>query len=178
MSKLSKFYFKEDSNFLNSNQKKFIENVIQGEHFPFYLNKGSVIGDGNASLFHIVKKRPEDGGEWNNNVKEYFIDILNTFCTKNNIKYKQIIRCAVNLTFKNKDKKCPTHKDHTFNHKQLILYLNNPLDKKSTTILLKNNKIYKEIKPEKFKGICFDNIEHYHYFPKKGHRLVLVYTFN
>ena len=174
---MTKFYFKEDNNFLKTSQKHFIENTLISDKLPLYFNKESTVGDSNIFFCHIVKQRPEYGGEWNSNIKDYFIDILNTFCNKNNIKYKEILRCAVNMTIKTNDKKCPVHKDHQFNHKQLLIYLNNPEDKKSHTVLLKDNKIYKKVKPEQFKGVCFDNIEHYHYYPQKGYRFVLVYTF-
>ena len=40
-----------------------------------------------------------------------------------------------------------------------------------------NKQILKEIYPEKFKGICFGSNLHYHFFPKKGARIVLVATF-
>jgi len=32
--------------------------------------------------------------------------------------------------------------------------------------------------PEKYKGIYFDSHLHYHFFPKKGERVVLIATFN
>tara|TARA_X000001388_G_scaffold26598_1_gene18738 strand:- start:230 stop:757 length:528 start_codon:yes stop_codon:yes gene_type:complete len=174
---MNKFYFKEDNNFLNSHQKNFLENTVMSDNFPFYFYKESVKGDNNIFFSHMVKKRPEIGGEWNSTYKDNFIDILNTFCKKNNIKYNEILRCTINLTIKTTDKKCPVHIDHPYYHKQLLIYLNNPEDTNSQTIILKNNKIYKKIIPKQFKGVCFDSTEHYHYYPQKGYRFVLVYTF-
>jgi len=174
---MNDFYYNEDKNFLKNHQISFLKNIIMGNSFPFYINFRSTKRDSNFFLSHQVKMRPENGGNWNSYWNDDFKDILNTYCQKNNIYYNEILRCSVNLTVKSKDKKCPIHKDHNYPHKQLLIYVNQPEDNKSYTILLKNKKIFKKIKPEQFKGVCFDNIEHYHYYPKKGHRLVLVYTF-
>ena len=102
---MNKFYFKEDNSFLNSHQKNFLENTVMSDNFPFYFYKESVKGDNNIFFSHMVKKRPEIGGEWNSTYKDNFIDILNTFCKKNNIKYNEILRCTINLTIKKTDKK-------------------------------------------------------------------------
>ena len=50
-------------------------------------------------------------------------------------------------------------------------------DKESKTVVLKNKKIIKEIKPKQYKGVCFDKSEHFNYNPKVGKRLVLIGTF-
>ena len=49
-------------------------------------------------------------------------------------------------------------------------------DKKSYTVI-KNGKKEIKVRPEKYKGVCFDNQPHYLYFPKKGLRAVMVFTF-
>ena len=57
------------------------------------------------------------------------------------------------------------------------MYLNNPIDKEATTVILKDKKIYKNTCPEQYKAVIFDNLEHYFYYPKEGSRIVLVITF-
>jgi hypothetical protein len=84
---------------------------------------------------------------------------------------------CINLTFNNGTKKCPIHQDHEYPHKQLIIYLNDADIDSKTIILDKKNKVLKKITPEKYKGVCFENLHHYMIYPKKGERVVLVTTF-
>ena len=171
----------EDSNFLTSNQKDFIHNIVCGNNFPFYLQNESVRGDSKSLLTHNIILRPEDRGEEYLNSTFHtndFIDILKTFCIKHFIPFNEILRLSVNLTFNNGNDKCPLHIDHPGKkHNQLIIYCNDVLDKNSKTVICdKDNKEVKEVIPEIYKGICFTEKPHYHYFPKQGHRIVLVYT--
>ena len=41
----------------------------------------------------------------------------------------------------------------------------------------KKNKIWKKVKPKKYKGVCFPYRYHYQFYPKSGIRAVAVYTF-
>jgi hypothetical protein len=170
----------EDKNFLKIEHIKFIENTILKSNFPFYYQNYSIPNDKNEILTHVVIKGPEYRKQnetfSDSNYLNIFIDILNTFCKKNNILVNEIYRIGVNLTFNNGVKKCQTHIDHDFPHKQLLIYLNDIKDKNSYTVLINKKKI-KKIKPVKYKGICFDNVPHYHYYPKKGARIVAVFTF-
>jgi hypothetical protein len=177
----------EDENFLKDNQKIFLDNILNNKNFPFYwqnqttLNQSVKSGYGGAFM-HTLMRRKEDRKEdelYNSEYSKDFEDILKQFCSNNNIKCNEIFRMSVNLTYNNGLTNCEIHKDHNFSHKQLLIYLNDPLDKESKTVLLdnNNNKI-KEIVPKKFKGVCFENTPHFHYFPKIGERIVVVYTFN
>jgi hypothetical protein len=62
----------------------------------------------------------------------------------------------------------------------MLIYLNQPEDKESKTVILDKmgKKILKEIKPEAYKVICFEDALHYMYFPKKGIRMIAITTFN
>jgi hypothetical protein len=168
----------EDSNFLSKFQKKHIENVILGNNFPFYYTYTNGPINDHPFLAHIILQRPEfrNYNDFNSTHHKFFIEIFKSFCDKNNIKYSKFFRIAVNLTFKLKQKKSEIHVDHSFEHKQLIIYLND-CDQSAKTILLKNNKIYKKIKPKKYKGVCFDKCKHYMLYPKTNARVVVVYTF-
>ncbi len=101
---------------------------------------------------------------------------------KNFIKLHIIYRSVFNLTFNNGIDVCGTHKDHYNNlkHKQLLIYLNDPEDKNTPTVILnkKRNTIIKKTYPEQFKGILFNDEPHYMIFPKVGLRCVLITTFN
>ena len=175
-------FFVEDNNFLNLEQKDFIEKTVLSPFFPFYYQTNSTSYDKNSTLSHIIKVRPEirkEGENFNSSFGNKFEDILISFCKKNNIKFTESLRIAVNFTYNNGAEFCPTHLDHEFPHKQLLIYLNDPLDKKTKTVILDDDEktILKEVYPEKYKGICFENKPHYHHYPKIGERIVAVYTF-
>ena len=89
----------------------------------------------------------------------------------NKIKVNRIYRIAVNTSLP-----CETeghslpHTDHPFDHKNLIVYLNNP--EGGSTICEGEEFTGKEDDAIIFEG------KHYNYPPKKGRRMVLVATFS
>tara|TARA_B100000900_G_C20505494_1_gene685662 strand:+ start:519 stop:1082 length:564 start_codon:yes stop_codon:yes gene_type:complete len=175
----------EDRNFLRDEQKNFIEKILLGPNVSFFIQKGTVEGarDVNKWFCHTIIHHPEErepnAPVFNSNYAEQALDIFKTFVAKNNILCKQVFRCAVNITLNTIGDFCPIHEDHGYEHKQLLIYLNDCVDKKAKTMLYDKDrkKILHKIKPEKFKGVCFDSCPHNFYFPKKDIRAVLVYTF-
>jgi hypothetical protein len=173
-------FYKESKNFLTKENIDFIENVILGNNFPFYLSKQSTLKDNYKNMFHNLLHRPEGiypNGRINSIHYDNVFSLVNSFFKKFNIKHKEILRMCINFTYNNGVKKCPIHEDHDFPHKQLIIYLNDADPNSKTIILNKKNKIIKEIKPEKYKGICFETLPHYMFYPKKNERIILVTTF-
>ena len=171
----------EDTNFLTSSQKDFIENTVLGGYFPFYWSDWGVEkNDGLCNLVHNVLIRPEVREKINEVTSPYykeFFDIFYEFCNKNNILHKEVLRICINLNINVGFEKSLPHTDHNFDYKHLIVYLNQP-DNGSTYILSDDKKtIIKEIKPEQFKGVVFDRCWHNTSFPIKGRRVVAVYTF-
>tara|TARA_B100001063_G_C16502383_1_gene422707 strand:+ start:50 stop:583 length:534 start_codon:yes stop_codon:yes gene_type:complete len=171
-----------DKNFLTQEQKDFINDNILSTYFPYYLNSSSVSGDNNKFASHIILRRPEDRKDGETFASDYWepvVDIFKTFINKHNIDYKEMLRCSVNLTFKTNSVTSPIHRDHEYDHKNLLVYITDCVDKDAKTVLLDDNeeKITHESIPEKYKGLCFDGVPHYHYYPKKDIRVVLVYTF-
>tara|TARA_R100000329_G_C7553673_1_gene195707 strand:- start:112 stop:642 length:531 start_codon:yes stop_codon:yes gene_type:complete len=173
----------EDNNFLTREQKYHIDNVILGANFPWFYS--SLVKDTNNSyeerpyFHHVVLRRPElrEPNElYNSHHSEFCINVLNSFCKKNRIKYEEIYRINFNCDFNNGYESCMPHEDHPFPHQQLLVYLNNSSNNSYTVIKNKNQEI--KIKPEKYKGISFEKKIHYHYYPKQGRRVVLVMTFN
>ena len=87
-----------------------------------------------------------------------------------------MLRVCVNFTYHNgKRLESPVHVDHEFEHEQLIVYLNQPMDRQSFTVVLDENE--SKIAPRKYRGVSFGKIEHYHYYPKVGDRYVLIFTY-
>lgn len=172
------FYYVESENFLSNKDKKFIDNVILSNNFPYKYRTQCVPGDGNSFMVHNALERPKKGERIQSNYFEQLGQILISFCRKNNIELNEILRTAVNLTFNNGSKQSPDHVDHDYPHKQLIVYFNDCKDKNSYTVILdKNKKILKKVKPKQYKGVCFEALPHYAVFPKKGERIIGVYTF-
>jgi hypothetical protein len=174
-------FYKQHKNFLSKNDKKFIENIILDKMFPFYHYPHSCINDNKSFLIHIILRRPEDrkqGENYNSDFAPAILNILNSFFKKAKIKPKELLRIAVNYTYPNGQEKCDLHTDHNdIPYKQVIIYLNDCLDKESKTVILDKNKVVKSISPEKYKGIAFGNNPHYHYYPKVGFRIVLICTY-
>ena len=171
---------KEDNNFLSNRSKEFIDHRLLGSDFPMYYTNYAVnMADGAENFTHVVLRRKEERvrNEAVHPFYQNFIKILDEFCNKNKISYREVLRICVNFNFPSGAKKSATHVDHEVNHNQLLVYLNNPMDKKSSTVLLDdNNKKVKEIFPEKYKGVFFPKMPHYVNFPEKGGRFVLVFT--
>ena len=113
----------------------------------------------------------------NEHVYKNTLDILLNFLKSVKEKHNFFTRICYNLTFNNGFDRSQTHRDHHYSHKQIIIYLNNSEKTATTCMLNKKGKVIKEVVPEKFTGICFDDVDHYHLFPKKGPRLTLVATY-
>ena len=176
-------FYIEDNNFLTLEQKKTINNVVLSDNFPFYYNQNALPYDKLGYFVHNILIRPELRKEnesgINSSFYNFFEDLFKTFCNKNKINYNEILRMSVNLTFNNGDEKSEIHKDHNFSHKQLLLYLNDLEDAGGETYILNEDKksVWKTVKPEKFKGVCFGWKYHYAVLPKKGIRVLAVFTF-
>jgi hypothetical protein len=180
-------FFIEDNDFLTDQQKYYINNKILRGSFPYYLQNNTVGPDGNKFFSHIFLAREEERGKPEKDGEYQFCSdhgpwaksLFDQFCDKNNIKYERILRISNNITFKNTQDHCPIHTDHQFSHKQFILYLNEPKDKESKTVILDSTEkhILKEIYPEQFKGVAFEGTPHYYYFPKEDIRAIMIVTF-
>ena len=176
-----KLWFKQNTNFLSETDKKFIESNLLSKDFPFYFQAGAVsLAEKDFYLSHQVLKRLEHSEDHtksiNTDLKTYHstLDILKNFSNSIGEKPYFFTRIGYNLTFNNGFDKCKPHQDHDYDHKQIIIYLN---DSDAKTYILNKGKIVKEITPKAGKGICFNNSPHYAEFPKSGARLVLVATF-
>tara|TARA_E500000305_G_scaffold98113_1_gene89505 strand:+ start:349 stop:897 length:549 start_codon:yes stop_codon:yes gene_type:complete len=174
--------FIQDRDFLSEDQKRHINEVILQPNFPFYLQQNAAPADGNEGLCHIGLARPElrppesNQFDFNSSFGPFALSMLNAFATKNKIKVKEMLRAAVNLTFATASGKSGTHVDHNFDHTNLLIYLNDPEDKESATVLVDEG-VEHRISPEKFKGICFESTPHYATFPKYGSRVVAAISF-
>jgi len=176
-------FFIEDKSFLTDEQKNFIENQILGfTNLAYFFQPSGANNDNCPSLSHFAIRSPSERADKNEYYNsQHAIDlekIVIHFCEKNKIKLNKILRIAINLTYNNGCESCSIHKDHMFPHRQLLIYLND-CDKNSKTIIYNESKekVLKDISPEKYKGVCFEGLPHKHFYPKVGHRIVLICTF-
>ena len=174
---------KEKNCIIKPDDLKIINNLILEEKISFTFKNNSTPRFVKKDFYfeHCIVQRKEATPPDENRYKSiYYQNFLRVFIhifSKFKIKKAEIYRAAINLTVNNSVKKCPIHYDHNYKHKQILIYLNDCDENAKTVILNKKNKKLKEITPKKNKGVLFDYLPHYHYFPKKGYRLVMVITF-
>ena len=175
--------FITNNNFLSKDSLNFIQQTVLSNSFPYYYSPNTIHNppDNNAYMSHDVLRRPEErakGEMFNSTYGEQFLRILKEFADATNIEVKDVYRISVNITFAGITESCPTHTDHPYPHKQLLIYLND-CDPKAETVVLSEDKsrVLHNISPEKYKGVCFGSSPHYMMFPKKGARIVAVFTF-
>ena len=175
--------FIEDRDFLSEDQKKYIDEVILQPNFPYYLQQNASPNDGNAGMCHIglarSELRPEGSSQfdYNSDFGPFAYQMLYAFATKNNFKIAEMYRAAVNISFNTASGRSGTHHDHEFDHTMLVIYLNDPEDSDSDTVLIGDG-IEHRVKPEKFKGVCFDTCPHYATFPRFGVRVIAAISFS
>ena len=175
------FIIKDD--FLSKDSINFIEKTVLSSSFPYFYNAHTIHDppDNNAYMGHDILRRPEErapGENFNSTYGEQFLKILKDFSDAADIKINDVFRMSVNITFAGLTKNCPTHTDHQYPHHQLIVYLN-ACDSESSTVVLSEDKskIVNSIQPKKYRGFCFSSAPHYMVFPRRGSRVVAVFTF-
>ena len=172
----------EKNNIIHPNDLKIINNLIIDKKVSFVFQNNSVPIFKKKDFYfeHCIIERKEkmkDQDRYQSIHCQNFLRVFSYIFSKFKIKEAEIYRAAINLTVNNSAKKCSIHYDHDYEHKQILIYLNDADKKSKTVILKKKNKKLKEVTPKKNKGILFDYLPHYHFFPTKGYRLVLVITF-
>jgi hypothetical protein len=170
----------EIENFLTEDEIKFIESDVLLNTIPWFYEKSST-SEKFPFFSHIIIPRcqtPFDQVVVNSPLHDFFTNIQKRFCDVAEIKIEKIYRQCLNLTFPSTEEYGDVHTDHDFDHKNMIMYLNDDYDM-GETILFRDLEIIKEIKPKKGKVICFDGkLPHTLRWIPKGRRIIFVSTFN
>lgn len=159
-------------------QQQFIDHLLSSD-FPLYYTSST----GKYKFFsHTFLKRNENlqgsAGIVHSSYWESIHKLFKEICVKYNIEHNIIYRANLNVTLFDKDKMGDLHTDHSFPHKNFIIYLND-FSNGFTYILDEDSKEIKEIKPEKFKVVIFGGNMHAQGFCNiKERRVVLIITFN
>jgi hypothetical protein len=101
------FFIKDDS-FLTEENKNFINNIVLGDNFPYYISNHSIKDDNKYFLYHVILRRKEDRKEnevFNSSFYPEFLSIIDSFVKKHKIKVKEVLRMSVNYSFNNTYKK-------------------------------------------------------------------------
>lgn len=103
---------------------------------------------------------------------EFFIEIFHRFTKINNIKYTNIFRANLNLTWYHGNEHTEPHLDHSWNHKNFIMYLNDC--ERSETIIWPNDFSTSYFIPcKKNTAVTFEAMYHAQRLPKMGERRVV-----
>jgi hypothetical protein len=105
------------------------------------------------------------------------MEIFHRFTVENNIKYTNIFRAALNLTWHTGNLHTAPHVDHIWPHKNFIMYLTDCED--SETIIWSSNFLESYYIPcIKYTAVTFNQQWHAHrYPPLKTRRMALVVTY-
>lgn len=170
----------EIDNFLTDEEMRFIDSEILSDIVPWHYIQSST-SDKFPFFGHIIIPRcefPDDPIQVTSPLHQFFTDIQVRFCNYTKIPLNKIYRQCLNLTFPSDGYEFgDPHTDHDFDHKNMIMYLNDDYDM-GETILFDQGKIAHEVKPKKGKIICFDgNLSHTVRWIPRGRRIIFVSTF-
>ena len=185
----------ENNNFIEQQELDEIHKVCLSDRFPYFIQK-TTSGSLYAGVSHNLIERHNpytEKLETSSTYYDFFYKIWKRFNEKNNIPHKKWARGALNFTLPMPTIEMGTpHIDHDFEHKVMIMYLNEFTE--GNTIIFKdkyNGKdsntenwskppvIDTEIKSEMGKVFVFDGLQyHANRFPGFGtHRLTCVITY-
>jgi hypothetical protein len=108
---------------------------------------------------------------------EFFLEIFHRFMTENNIKYSNIFRANLNLTWHNGNNHTAPHLDHSWPHKNFIMYLTS-CDNGQTIVWPDDFSTSYMIPCIEYTAVTFKQHWHAHRYPTPGaRRLVFVVTY-
>ncbi len=148
-------------------QKFIIETKIDNYSFPWYLQKDVSFDNGQQQrpcFAHIFVNEAEENSHYFNLIKPLFLKYIK----------KQIINCKTIIQLPLKKTKSTYDTPHVDSKKPHQVYLYYVMDSDGETVLFKNNKIHKKIKPKQGRLLIFDgSILHTAYQPQHNLRCVI-----
>jgi len=179
---------------------EFIDQYVLGPYFPWFWQDHQTFNDdpnlplvvkektkfyNGPFLSHTLLHRNED-----ENIKhterdskdisthfEFFLEIFHRFMADNNLKYNNIFRANLNLTWHASDLHSAPHLDHTWPHNNFVMYLTT-CDEGHTIIWSDDFSTSYTIPCEKYTAVTFKQQWHAQQYPVQGSkRAVLVVTY-
>ena len=162
-------------NALTEQELEVINDHVLGYEYPWFIHPGDVTEKNSFSfLCHTLMHRNEHNlpteGTKNSGSFEFFAAIFERLVPD----YKTILRAAVNLTVHHDADTGTIHEDHPFEHKNLIIYLN---ESDAGTRLYDRDNNQTAVIPAKVNTAVKFSGKHAQEFPSKGIRVVAVFTY-
>lgn len=153
----------------------YLKDHVLSTHFQWNWDDATTIGGDNDFPFlsHCVVRRPMETGYLypvvESEISAKCNYVIGEIIQFNNLNVNCVLRINCNLTFPcGKNKRTPSHTDHEFPHKNLLVYLN---ETDGDTVCGKDRYTPKEDSVILFEG------NHHHFLPTKNKRVVIVVTF-
>ena len=162
----------------NAEQQRILS-MAEGDDFPWYFQEST---DPKYMVFcHVLMKRnPQDlpeTGVINSHMYELFKTVFDAVCKEHNVTYTKVLRAAINNVGHYPDLMGDIHNDHSFPHKNFILYLNDFTGAPTYFFDDSKNLVYKST-PGRNRGIFFNGQFHASGFcAPYEHRIAMVFTF-
>lgn len=155
----------------------FIE-YVKGNQFPWYFGSATTNYKVYTHTFmEGVKDRKFAEGVVTSEHTHMARGIVERILTENGVNMFTIHRISINASGCDVGKHGDIHEDHTYPHKNLLVYLNR-FDRGHTYLFDKAGNVTDEIIPAEDKFVIFNGCRHAQGFPSLGQRrLVLVATF-
>lgn len=183
-----------------SRENEFIEQYVLGPHFPWFWQdhqtfnndsnlpaevKGKMQFYNGPFLSHTLLHRVEDESVKHTERDskqvsthfEFFLEIFHRFMSNNGLKYSNIFRANLNLTWHSSNLHSAPHLDHTWPHNNFIMYLTT-CENGHTIIWSDDFSTNYMIPCEKYTAVTFRQQWHAQQYPAQGSkRVVLVVTY-
>ena len=185
---------------VNDREKDFIENFVLGPNFPWFWQDKQTFGDksgipdyikpymqcdNGSFLSHTLLHRTEDESVKHterplnqySTYYEFFLELFHRFMRENDLKYKNIFRANLNLSWHNSKLHTAPHLDHHWPHNNFIMYLTSC--NQGHTIVWPDDFSYSYMIPcIQYTAATFKQHWHAQQYPSPGtKRLVLVVTY-
>lgn len=169
----------ERVNFTKTENYILLKNQVLSNNFPWYYHSSTIKDKEDFPFFgHSVVKSPGNPNLFST-ISSSYSDLCNNILfeifSENNIEVNCVIRVNLNMTIPvvcNSISSHP-HYDHKFDHKNLLVYLN---DSDGDTVVYDENKNEYRYSPKEDSALIFCG-KHYQFLPTYNRRVVLVSTF-
>lgn len=185
---------------VNLREREFIEKYILGPQFPWFWQDKQTYGDeddipeqmkpfvrshngqflSHTLLFRTEIESVKHSERPSNEVSphfEFFLELFNRFMVNNNLKYKNIFRANLNLTWHNSNLHTAPHLDHHWPHSNFIMYLTS-CDQGQTIIWPDDFSTSYLVPCVQYTAVTFKKHWHAQRYPTTGsRRLVFVLTY-
>jgi hypothetical protein len=156
-----------DNAISKKDQKFLVDTIVDNKYFSWFFGK-DVTRENGKQKRHCFTHNFVVNGNKNSEALDVVQPLFNKYIKNKIINFKTILQLPLNISTKTYD---TPHKDIKTPHTVYLYYV---LDSDGETVLFKNKKIFKKIKPKKGRLVIFEGeVLHTAYQPKKNIRCIL-----